>query len=312
MCEVFAVIFILFGMIPIVSSFSNLKRKVLSCNRKWTMNIHSRTSLLNIYDFYGVSVYSPELAREYNIQYLNTGDIEADTGLILTKNEHYLELLWGKGSNKKEKPFRIDFTSSALQDRSHSYRNELVYKAFKSVTTQNNAAIIDMTAGLGRDSYILASAGLRVLMLERNPVLYLLLQDALKQVQDQAIANNLALVYCDSTDASIGNIITDSLSRWHGNLPMDLSVYLDPMYQNTSIGKRSLVKKETQMLHRLVPAEVNEENNLRLFRQATHVATNKIVVKRPKNADYIYAEAHDCIVGSTHRFDVYYKHRLQS
>ena len=100
------------------------------------------------------------------------------------------------------------------------------------------------------------------------------------------------------------------MSRWYEHSPIELSAYLDPMYQNTSIGKRSLVKKDTQMLHRLVQEEIHDGNNQRLFQQALQVANNKIVVKRPKSADFIYREAHDCIVGSTHRFDVYYTQRF--
>lgn len=298
------------GMVPMGRSawIGLMKRKVpiMTMSSKDSLN----RSPLNIFDSCGVSVYSPELAQEYNIEYLNRGDIETDNGLVLAKNENYLELSWGNGSDIKEKPFRINFNSNVLLNRSHSYRNELIFKAFKSVSTQKNAAIIDMTAGLGRDSFILASAGLKVLMIERNPVLYLLLQDALKQLQNQSVANNLELVYCDSTDASITDIITDVTSRWYKQSPIELSVYLDPMYQNTSVGKRSLVKKDTQMLHRLVQAEINEENNKMLFQQASQVATNKIVVKRPKSADFIHREAHDCIVGSTHRFDVYYTQRF--
>ena len=41
-------------------------------------------------------------------------------------------------------------------------------------------SVIDATAGLGRDAFVLASIGCQVRLVERHPVVYLLLQDGLK------------------------------------------------------------------------------------------------------------------------------------
>ena len=47
--------------------------------------------------------------------------------------------------------------------------------------------VVDATAGLGRDAFVLASVGCRVRMLERNPVVAALLDDGLARYADAEI-----------------------------------------------------------------------------------------------------------------------------
>lgn len=56
--------------------------------------------------------------------------------------------------------------------------------------------IFDATAGLGRESLILQSAGARVYMFERNPVIWLLLVSAMKKAQvSPDILSKLKMVF---------------------------------------------------------------------------------------------------------------------
>ena len=79
-------------------------------------------------------------------------------------------------------PLCIDFLSGKLQHR-RDYgggRGQLIAKAV-GVQTLKNPSIIDVTAGLGQDAFVLACLGARVTMVERSPILALLLQDGLKR-----------------------------------------------------------------------------------------------------------------------------------
>lgn len=135
-----------------------------------------------------------------------------------------------------------------------------------------------MTCLLGRDSLLLACAGHNVVMVERNEVLQLLLADALARlcISNPALASRLSLVRGDARHQHTLATATSPASV----------VYLDPMYPANEVGRRASVKKDTQVLHSLLGDSegVDEDNNRLLFERALESAAEKVVVKRPLNA----------------------------
>lgn len=95
--------------------------------------------------------------------------------------------------------------------------------------------VIDATAGLGRDAFVLASIGCRVRLVERHPVVRLLLQDGLQRA------------YADS---EIGEMLQQNMQLLPVSHIAQLNpaldcvdvVYLDPMYPHKP--KSALVKKK--------------------------------------------------------------------
>lgn len=83
--------------------------------------------------------------------------------------------------------------------------------------------VVDATAGLGRDAFVLAALGCQVQMLERNPVVAALLDDGLRR---------------GYLDAEIGPWLRERLTLLHASSltalvaiePRPEVVYLDPMY----------------------------------------------------------------------------------
>jgi 16S rRNA (guanine1516-N2)-methyltransferase len=291
------------------------------------------------FEQYDVSVYDGTLGQRLGCAVKNSNLRDAETGLILQPNpeDRALELCWGPQAGVKELPFRIDFTSATAQQRRRQAKSELVCKAFGGGGTRH---VCDLTGGLGRDSVLLAAAGFSVVLVERNPVLYCLLHDALVRLRavDAALGARLQLVHGDSAAiADVGDLLsraaaatatTDGDSDGDGNpavtapAPWDASavgVYLDPMYDANQVGKRSNVKKDTAMLHRLVrdPASdgadsstTQTSNNDGLFAAATRLVGTRIVVKRPLKAPPLLGKPpNGQVVGSTHRFDVYHQAR---
>lgn len=268
---------------------------------------------------YGVAVFDENLGRELHCQTKCHDELSDEQGLILHRNEvdKALELYWGPKSTVKELPFRIDFTSANAQLRKRQSKSELVCKAFG-----NSRRIVDLTAGLGRDSFILAAAGFDVLLVERNPVLFYLLQDALLRLRvvDEQLGARLRLVQGDAADIVD---INDLLAKYHdpGSIidPTTVGVYLDPMYESNQVGKKASVKKETTMLHRLVrnrssidqQGDEYTDNNRGLFATAQRIFGSRIVVKRPLKAGALLdLKPHAQITGSTHRFDIYLKTQI--
>ena len=151
-------------------------------------------------------------------------------------------------------------------------------------------------------------------MFERNCILHSLLEDAIERLRvsnkslgDRLILNSLA----DSTSLLFKDDCRDEIENSRDyfdiNKPPDF-VYLDPMYPQGTVGKKSNVKKETQMLRRLVGECEGEDemNNSALFEAAISKALSRVVVKRPLNADPICGEKpSSSLEGSNQRFDIY-------
>ena len=256
---------------------------------------------------YGVSLYDSQLASRLCCEIKQGSMLSEETGLILQENvsDGAVELAWGAKSTVKEVPFRIDFASIAAQQRGKMSRSELVSKAAGSKTSH----VIDLTAGLGRDSFILASAGYRVCMLERNPVLYYLLSDAINRLYavNPRLAERMKLMEADSRS------VLESKDLGIDFKESDIiAVYLDPMYEGNAVGRRSNVKKETTMLHRLVSDDYEgiEDNSKTLFETAQRLSNSRIIVKRAcKATSLANSVPHEMLTGSTQRFDIYFKSR---
>ena len=156
--------------------------------------------------------------------------------------------------------------------------------------------LIDATAGLGRDGFMLAALGCRVRLVERSPVLAALLQDALRRAGDDPelmawVNTRLSLHSGDST-------------AYLQHLPPAQQpdvVYLDPMYPHRQ--KTALVKKEARLLRAVVG---DDDDADRLLHAALQSARQRVVVKRPRIAPVLAGlKPSFFLTGSSTRFDVY-------
>ncbi len=90
------------------------------------------------------------------------------------------------------KPLSVDFVSGKAAHRRQfgGGRGQLVAKAC-GLTKGITPSVVDATAGLGRDAFVLASLGAQVLMIERVEAIAALLQDGLERA---ASADETALI----------------------------------------------------------------------------------------------------------------------
>lgn len=154
--------------------------------------------------------------------------------------------------------------------------------------------VIDATAGMGRDAFVLASLGCRVTMFERNPVVRLLLEDGLRRAYgDPELRERLIL--------SPLNSILD--------LPREQCcdvVYLDPMFPERR--SSALVKKDMRIFHHLAGADADAGE---LLPRALELAARRVAVKRPRGAPYLGdVPTADSIVTPGCRFDLYFPGKL--
>lgn len=158
--------------------------------------------------------------------------------------------------------------------------------------------VLDLTAGMGGDAFVLATLGCQVTMNERNPVVHALLDDALSRANLSAdhelhtILDRLLLTHSDASD------LLNNLNE--NDLP-DV-IYLDPMFPERS--KSAQVKKEMQFFHDIVGEDVDSEA---LLLASLNKAKKRIVVKRPRLAEKLTEEIEPAFVisGKSTRYDVY-------
>ncbi|WP_455206532.1 class I SAM-dependent methyltransferase [Kaarinaea lacus] len=192
-------------------------------------------------------------------------------------------------------PLMVDFQSQRLQYRQKfgGGRQQPIARALglkKGVTPY----VVDATAGLGRDAFVLASLGCHVQMLERHPVIHALLEDGLRRLKlgtdkSNPLVNALQLIHSDARD-------------WLSATAQSVdTVYLDPMYPHRT--KSALVKKEMRVLRQLVGDDLDVVS---LLETALQIAGQRVVVKRPKTAPVIGPVVPSyCIESKNTRYDVY-------
>lgn len=192
---------------------------------------------------------------------------------------------------KAASPTCVDFYDPALHKRvADSIRSQNLVRAL-GLKKKPKPTVLDAMAGLGKDAYLMASAGCSVQMLERSDVVHELLKDGLERLTGlggHEFDETLRLSHQDFLTCSFGK----------GDYDI---VYLDPMY--SLIDRKSKAKKDMDRLHGLLGPDNGDDQ---LFTKAADIASRRIVVKRPKNAPDFAARTPDISYrGSSARFDVY-------
>lgn len=187
----------------------------------------------------------------------------------------------------------VDFASGASAHRRKfgGGKGQSIAKAV-GLKSGINLHLIDATAGLGRDAFVLASLGCKVDMVERSPVAAALLEDGLERA---------------SLDAEIGDWIGERMSLTHASAYDYLQdhqadvVYLDPMFPHKK--KSALVKKEMRVFQGVVGADADADQ---LLSVALKAAKYRVVVKRPDYAPFLADKKPTMSIKTKkNRFDVY-------
>lgn len=153
--------------------------------------------------------------------------------------------------------------------------------------------VIDATAGLGQDAFILAAAGWQVTLIEQSPVVHALLEDGLRrasQADDAELRQIIARMHLSSPADAV-----QELAR----LPQAEVIYLDPMFPERK--KSARVKKNRFLLQKLHGDRGQGEGLL----EAALALAAKIVVKRPAGAPPLALNPTAEVHGKTSRFDIY-------
>lgn len=204
---------------------------------------------------------------------------------------------------------RCEFVSGTNRHRSHygGGNGQSIAKAV-GVSGKFQPHVLDVTAGLGRDAFVLASLGCKLTLLERNPIVYKLLEDGLQRAQAaadsdpqlDAIVSKMQLLqedcmqYLDALDK-------DALEP---NQP-DI-IYIDPMFPLRK--KSAKVKKDMQALHKIVGTD---EDSGQIIDKALSKARYRVVIKRPAHAGFLAdTKPTYSLNGKSTRFDIFALQKL--
>lgn len=247
-------------------------------------------------------------------------DLEGGLALIVDKLGLSVQLL---GKNTPG-PVRCDFIGGSAQHRRlyGGGKGQDIAKAVGLNHSGFKPQVLDLTAGLGRDGFVLASLGATVLMLERQPIVFALLEDGLVRARERLLAQT------DNSDMGTKglaeimnriNTINQDANSYLKNLRADPSVdesccdavnpdviypdviYIDPMFPARE--KSGKVKKEMQLFHQLVGTDDDSSTLLPL---ALEVAQYRVVVKRSAHAPFLAEQKPGySLKGKSTRFDIY-------
>lgn len=156
-----------------------------------------------------------------------------------------------------------------------------------------NRTIIDATAGLGYDAFILASLGANVTLIERSEKIYDLLKAAISEAklyggEISNIVNRMNLLFGDSKDI-LPNIAPEV-------------ILIDTMYKDRK--KSALVKNDMRLVREVVGSD---SDHVELINVALNNASKRVVIKQPRYAETL-GNIKGCshqILGKTIRYDVY-------
>jgi len=220
---------------------------------------------------------------------------KASSELCLNFTEMQLELI----DLKNNMSLSVDFIGGSLGHRKKygGGKGQIIAKAVGIKQGKPIPHILDATAGLGKDSYVLACLGCPVTLIERSPIVAALLKDGIERGSlniefAQLIGNGFTLHNEDALQY---------IQQMDDEQRPDL-IYLDPMYPEKK--KSASVKKNMQMLQKLLGHDLDTDA---VLMAALEKARKRVVVKRPKGASELQVGCSPSLSyeSKATRYDVY-------
>lgn len=235
-----------------------------------------------------------ELATELNIPF-STSLESRSTEFALAYTPQGLQLLHTPlGSQKAKCLLFVDFVhgKNGFRLAQNCTTKQAIARAV-GIKPGFRPTILDGTAGLGSDSFVLASLNCDVTMCERSPIIGAILEDGLARAamdkKTVEIVNKLNLVLSDTLA-----YLQKATETFH-------TIYLDPMYPHRN--QSALNKQALRIIRSLVGGDLD---GAALLEIALKKAKNRVVVKRPRQAPLLSdIKPSHVIEMKNSRFDIY-------
>ncbi len=188
----------------------------------------------------------------------------------------------------------VDFIGGAVAHRFRfgGGRGQALARAV-GMKTDKSPKIVDATAGLGRDAFLLASLGAEVTLIERSKKMHQLLEQGLERARAAggdiaATISRMTLVFGDARE------LLPTLAP--------TIILLDPMHPERK--GSALVKKQLRQVREIVGTD---EDAAQLMQVALASASQRVVLKWPQKATPMHGlpDPSHQIIGKSTRYDVF-------
>ncbi len=197
---------------------------------------------------------------------------------------------WLHSDDPKEKPIGIE-VDKILDRHQEFFRKSSVQKELFARAIGIKGAfrpkVLDLTAGLLGDSLLFLAAGCEVTAVERNPLVALLIESALKN------ARHPLLQKFHFHKGESAGILAER--------PQVDVIYFDPMFEDAN--QKSSPKKEMRIFRTMLSGDSDAEE---VLKAALASGVKRIVVKRPRLSQELGSGKPLRMEGKSTRYDVYF------
>ncbi|MCH2190409.1 MAG: class I SAM-dependent methyltransferase [Gammaproteobacteria bacterium] len=207
-------------------------------------------------------------------------------------SEDRFSLHWNKAGEKKPIVYELDFIRQIRKLRSFPAPKQ---GAFNQALGNKTKTVLDTTGGWGGDAMLMAAQGYTVTILERNPLMALLLSDAFAHLKR----------YVDTVHSPLRVPVVkflNAIDALSGLAAQVDCVYVDPMFPPKK-KKSAATNKQMQLLQWMVG---EDEDASRLVQQAITHGAKRICVKRPDYAEPLFRKSDQQFSSKLVHYDVYF------
>ncbi|ODS23070.1 SAM-dependent methyltransferase [Candidatus Endobugula sertula] len=260
-------------------------------------------SLLGVYCTTStLAVQAKQLAVFVGCPLIKISPKQLDSGFyVLTVAETGIAL---QATGKKAQgPIRVDFTcgTSAHRRRFGGGKGQMIAKAI-GLKSAYRPHVLDVTAGLGEDGFVLATLGCQMTLVERSSIVYSLLKDGIERAALSVDQDLQQILSCIQLRQQEGVNYLQSLQD-----AVDI-IYLDPMFPERN--SKAEVNKSMKACQQIVG---EDQDAGVLFIAALEKVIYRIIVKRPRKAPSLDVQFPDLSLpkpslvfeGKSTRYDVY-------
>jgi len=247
-----------------------------------------------------------DLAAEFELPLMEEGRSQ-DLRLEVKAHETRLCGCLPGEEEKKVQPIGSDLDRLGLLPANVNRGQVPLYRAVLGPKKGTGRVVFDITGGLGRDAWLLASIGCSLVVIEREAVIFALLRDGVARagIDAQHVARRIRLVH-----AQAGHVLSHTgYEPGAGTsvcLPKPHVVYMDPFFQFHRKQKGASKRSLQVLRHVAGESEIGQEREI--LNAALQAAVERVVVKRPK-LSVPWSTGHGRLTHSIRgrgcRFDVY-------
>lgn len=223
--------------------------------------------------------------------------LEPDTSQPDIEIYHDADGLKCRWFNDFKKPLQLAVETQKFVNQQRSFPAPK-QGAINQAIGRKHKSVIDATGGWGGDALLLCSQGYEVTIIERNPLMALLLKDAMQRSPLTAWASRVGASLPSVIEADAIRFFRDSNNA---SLLEKSCAYLDPMFPPKAKASAA-VNKNIKFLQFLVG---RDSDATEMAEAAISSPVSRVVIKRPHHAKPLAQETKERFSSKLVHYDVY-------